>query len=50
MEFSIVGIRFNKWKNTDWKGQIVPLEVIRSEIPKYQGRHAVTMYRLNISR
>ncbi|MGK7937927.1 MAG: hypothetical protein AB4206_19345 [Xenococcaceae cyanobacterium] len=44
MEFSIVGIRFNEWKNTCWKGQVVPLEVIRSKIPKYEGRQAVTIY------
>lgn len=44
MELTIIGIKDHKWERTCWKGQIVPLEFKRSEIPGYEGRHAVEVY------
>ncbi|MBN4002057.1 hypothetical protein [Nostoc sp. LPT] len=44
MDLVIVGIKYNKWKNTVWKGQIIPIEIDRSEAHGYQGRYTVKIY------
>lgn len=44
MFFLIIGIKYNHWKNTQWEGDIVPVEIKRSEIPKCEGRHEVRVY------
>lgn len=39
--FVVIGIKYNKWKNTVWKGQIVEIEIDRTNIPKYKDRQLV---------
>lgn len=39
--FIIVGIKYNEWKNTVWKGQVVEVEIDRSNILKYEDRQLV---------
>jgi len=33
MELTIIGIQYRKWKDTQWKGQILPIEIDYSENP-----------------
>lgn len=44
IELLVVGIKYNKWKNKVWKGQVVLIEIERSNIPKYGNRSAVKIY------
>lgn len=39
--FVVIGIKYNHWKNTVWKGQIVEIEIDRTNIPKYKDRQLV---------
>lgn len=39
--FVVIGIKYNKWNNTVWKGQVVEIEIDRTDIPKYKDRQLV---------
>jgi hypothetical protein len=40
-DFIVVGIKYNQWKNTIWKNQIVEIEVDRSNVLNYENRQLV---------
>lgn len=39
--FVVIGIKYNKWNNTVWKGQVVEIEIDRTDLPKYKDRQLV---------
>jgi hypothetical protein len=44
IELNVIGIKYNKWQRTIWQGKVVPLEIDRSDIPKYEERSVVKIY------